>query len=120
MVSRASKALAESSVNAHGIAGTKPNHSRTSRLSSCNVAFKARTISCTIRSQVPLDHGKLAIADRRSSFSASSSVLIKRFLQCDAVSLSCTSGVPSVLLRLNSCFTVVAAVQDSAGFDYMS
>ena len=42
-------------------------------------------------------------------------VFITRFLKCEAVSLTNTSGTPKVLHHLSRCFAVDAAVHDSVG-----
>lgn len=104
--------------DAHCTAGSQPSYSLISRFSSCGMASKEGTISRIIRSYVPLEHGRLATANRRSSVSASSSALFTRLLDCDAVSLTHTSGVPPALDHVNKLLAVVATVQDVAGSDH--
>ena len=99
---------------AHWTAGTASTHSQISRLFSCIIAFNARITSLIIRSQVPFDQGELVTAILCSTRGTPSSVFMTRFLKCEAVSLTHTSGTLNILHHLSRCFVIdAAAVHDS-------
>ena len=101
--------------SAYCTTGTKSTHSRTFFLRSCRMALKVRTTSRIMRSHVPFNQGEFAIVNRRLTPKAVSSAFMVLFLKWDAVSLTQTSGTPSVFHQFRRCLAVNVAVHAPVG-----